>query len=609
MYFSSFFKVNMLFTSLLFTSFLIYNDAYTVSEFILTLMGAFSSGVILSFIYFLVLYPLNRFMQKWAIYVGATLFFMTNLALVVDFLIFRLYKFHINAMVLNILTSPSAYDSLQIGFAPVILFLFLIFLFIGFEYFLIYKFKILNNMRYFHKFNGKAFLFFLLFIVLVEKVSYGFASLHTNNGLLSKFSVIPLYQPLTFNRVAAKYFDYKPPVTVKNTIQMAAVLDYPKKAIVIKKDHRNFPIFIFASDAVRADMMQKDIAPNIMKFAQDGVVFHNHHSGGIATRFGIFSFMYGINATYWFPFLNANKGSVLFDVLKRLDYKIDIISATNTDWPEFKKTCYVDVQKYIKDDFHGVPWEKDTQASEYFIKNLENIKERKKIFSFVFFDAPHGYSFPLEYDKFKANGQNINYLSVSKGSKEINSAFAGYKNAIYYDDKLFGKMIHKIKEKGLYDDALIIFTSDHGQEFYEYGNFGHNSAFSLAQNNSAFVIKLPKSMQKELKVLKQNSNKMTSHIDVVPSLLALLGVENKSEDFSNGYNFFHQDFHREFVFVANWNKNAIIDSKYTYVFSNLPNKLFKNEVRKNSDYKKVQNTKIDGKIILKIMDQNRLFLH
>ena len=56
-------------------------------------------------------------------------------------------------------------------------------------------------------------------------------------------------------------------------------------------------------------------------------------------------------------------------------------------------------------------------------------------------------------------------------------------------------MIEAIKRKGLYDDALIIFTSDHGQEFFEYGNFGHNTSFSLAQTHIPMMIKLPKIMQ------------------------------------------------------------------------------------------------------------------
>jgi len=105
----------------------------------------------------------------------------------------------------------------------------------------------------------------------------------------------------------------------------------------------------------------------------------------------------------------------------------------------------------------------------------------KPVCSFLFIGAPH-YSFLPDLNKFHAEDENINYIVATKGSAEIKSAFAGYKNAVYFDDILFGKMIAKLKEKGLYDDALIIFTSDHGQEFYEYSLFRHNSSF---QNHSS----------------------------------------------------------------------------------------------------------------------------
>jgi len=72
-------------------------------------------------------------------------------------------------------------------------------------------------------------------------------------------------------------------------------------------------IFIFGSDATRADMIKKEIMPYLYDFSKTAIIFKNHHSGGNTTRFGIFSLFYGLNATYWFSFLNEQKGGLLFD--------------------------------------------------------------------------------------------------------------------------------------------------------------------------------------------------------------------------------------------------------------------------------------------------------
>jgi len=572
-------------------------------------MGTVSSTVILYIVFYILLFVL-AFTKKFILYFSSVIFIITNIALIVDFFIFRIYKFHINAMVLNILMSPDAMDSIQLGIAPMMLFLFIVLAFIAFEIYVLKKLFTFSTEKkeVFNKQLNKIIIIPLFLIILSEKVSYGVASLLSKNEIIANFKVIPLYQPLTFSRIAAKYFDYKPKVEAKNNIKTNAALKYPINAINIKENPNKINIFIIASDAVRNSVINQEVTPNIENFKKDSIVLNNHYSGGNATRFGIFSLFYGLNSTYWFPFLNANRGPVLFEVLKKLEYQIDIISSTNTNWPEFRRTCYVDVQDSIKDDSEGTPWERDAQSTKYFLNQVNKYNINKPIFSFVFLDSPHGYSFPKEFNKFNANDENINYLTVEKDSKDIKSVFSRYKNSVYYNDKLFGDMINKLKENKLYDDSLIIYTSDHGQEFYEYGFFGHNSSFSKAQVNSPMIIKLPKKLQDQIHVLDNYENVLTSHNDIVPTILAMIGVTNSSVDYSNGENIFSKEFNRKYIFTANWNNNAIVTNSKSYIFSNLPNKMFKNEIRDAATYEKLKDAKVESKMVLDVMNQNRAFL-
>ncbi len=607
--FSLFFKINLALSIAIFLLFLQYNESYSSISFSLTLLGAISSTMILYALLYILLF-IFIFTDKFILYLSSIIFFSVNVMLIVDFFIFRLYKFHINSMVLNILTSPSAMDSIQIGNRSIIIFALIIISLILFEIYIIKKLFSMQDKRKkaLNKKINKNFIKPIIFIILSEKILYGVSSLLSKNEITSKFEVIPLYQPLTFNKMANKYFNFKPTTQTKNTIKIKNKINYPLHDIEFKKNIDKINIFIFASDALRNSVIDKETTPNIERFKKESIVFKNHYSGGNATRFGIFSLMYGLNSTYWFSFLNANRGSVLFDVLKKLNYQIDIISSTNTNWPEFRKTCYTDIQNSIKDDFIGEPWEKDAQSTKYFLERVEHYDINRSIFSFLFLDSPHGYSFPKEYNKFNANAQNIEYLSVSKSDKDIKDTFARYKNAVYYNDKLFGDMINKLKKRGLYENSLIIFTSDHGQEFYEYGSFGHNSSFSKAQINSPLIIKFPKKLKSKIELPKKYPNILTSHNDILPSILKIIGVKNSSSDYSNGKNIFSKNFNREYVFTANWISNAIVTKDFTYIFSNLPNKMFKNETRENKRYTKLKNHKIDSKIVLDVINDNRKFL-
>jgi membrane-anchored protein YejM (alkaline phosphatase superfamily) len=443
--------------------------------------------------------------------------------------------------------------------------------------------------------------------MLTEKASYGFSTLFSKNEFISAFKVIPLYQPLTFRRIAAQYFKFDAKEQAKYSIKKKADLNYPIEPLQIDKNTDKFNIFIIASDSVKYSILNEDVTPNIMAFSKDALVFNHHYSGGNSTRFGIFSLIYGINATYWFSFLNENQRPVIFDVLQKLNYDISIISSTNTNWPEFRKTCYVNVQENIEDEFKGSPWKKDEQSTACFLSHVDSYTKKNSHFNFIFLDAPHGYSYPETSNKYRAAKGEINYLSISKESAELKTTVKRYKNAVHYNDKLFGKILSKLKEKDMYDNALIIYTSDHGQEFFEQGNFGHNTSFSKGQIHIPLMIKLPKSL-KNSNLGEHINDSLTSHQDIVPSILTLLGVKNNVSKYSNGKNFFSQTFQRDYIFSANWNNNAIVSKETTAIFSNLPNKMFNNEVRDSQTYKILTNKTINSKFILDTMNENKKFL-
>ena len=110
---SLFIKLNFGVTLLLFFAFLIFND-YNIQTFIFTVLAALSSAAILYFLLYIFLAPLF-FLKRRALFFAALVFACTNFLLVVDFFIFRLWHFHINGMVLNIMFSPAAYDSVKTG--------------------------------------------------------------------------------------------------------------------------------------------------------------------------------------------------------------------------------------------------------------------------------------------------------------------------------------------------------------------------------------------------------------------------------------------------------------------------------------------------------------
>ena len=95
-----------------------------------------------------------------------------------------------------------------------------------------------------------------------------------------------------------------------------------------------------------------------------------------------------------------------------------------------------------------------------------------------------------------------------------------YKGEIAYSDENLGKVIAQLKQLNLYDNTLIIFTSDHGE-----GRFEHNeSTHSLLIYNSTLhvplIIKYPNQQFANSRI-----KNWVSLVDVFPTVLTSLGIK------------------------------------------------------------------------------------
>ncbi len=66
-----------------------------------------------------------------------------------------------------------------------------------------------------------------------------------------------------------------------------------------------------------------------------------------------------------------------------------------------------------------------------------------------------------------------------------------YDQEITYMDQHLGELFSWLKKQGLYDETLIVFTADHGEEFYEHGGWWHGLTLYDEQIHVPLLIKMP----------------------------------------------------------------------------------------------------------------------
>jgi arylsulfatase A-like enzyme/cytochrome c-type biogenesis protein CcmH/NrfG len=100
-----------------------------------------------------------------------------------------------------------------------------------------------------------------------------------------------------------------------------------------------------------------------------------------------------------------------------------------------------------------------------------------------------------------------------------------YDGEVRYADAIFGRFVAHLKSRGLYDDALIVLVSDHGEGLGEHGEDDHGVFVYRESIQVPLLVKLPRSARAG-----ESVRSLASLVDVVPTVLAQLGGESAKSD-------------------------------------------------------------------------------
>ena len=100
----------------------------------------------------------------------------------------------------------------------------------------------------------------------------------------------------------------------------------------------------------------------------------------------------------------------------------------------------------------------------------------------------------------------------------VASGIERYDTAIRYTTDQLGRFFAQLDSRGLFDDALIVVTADHGDEFFEHGGFSHGYSLYEEVVHVPLIVKLPG--QREARRVAS----LATLMDVLPTLAEAVGV-------------------------------------------------------------------------------------
>jgi choline-sulfatase len=102
--------------------------------------------------------------------------------------------------------------------------------------------------------------------------------------------------------------------------------------------------------------------------------------------------------------------------------------------------------------------------------------------------------------------------------ERLKGLLALYDAEIAANDAAFGALVDLLRERGLWEETVVVFLSDHGEEFHDHGGWEHGRTLHTEMLDVPLLVRVPGVGEG------RSVDRLAQHVDVVPTLLDALGL-------------------------------------------------------------------------------------
>ena len=281
-------------------------------------------------------------------------------------------------------------------------------------------------------------------------------------------------------------------------------------------------VVVGLAESLPAAHFDERTMPRLWARAAAGARFDLHIASAVETNHATFSIVYGLQAQKLPATVGAGRAPLLFAALARNGYQVHVLAASCVDWMDLRTTVFVGVplETWCND-----PPTRDARLLARAREIVAAADPGRPLFLFVFLFGTHFNYFHADEDRIylpEWDGQ-ADFRATKASPAEIRNRA---RNAAHALDRAFDGLLGEVAtRRGR--APLVFFTADHGQEFREKGHLGHGSEVTREQIHVPAFLAGPG-------VAPGVFGAPTSHADIVPTLLTLLGDAHPPSRWSDG---------------------------------------------------------------------------
>lgn len=286
-------------------------------------------------------------------------------------------------------------------------------------------------------------------------------------------------------------------------------------------------VLVYLVDTLRSDHLgvygyDRDTSPNLDAFARDAVVFDRAYTPSAWTKPSTASLLSGLYPRRHGGISRADR---IADGVQLAGSYLSPAGYTSAAFMTNPNTTALwgfdrgfDV---FEDIFHPGA---ETRADEVVDRVLAALPDLEPgpFFAYIHTHDPHDpYAPPPPFDR---KWTDDPLPPVLTGEMQLTAELlprlqAAYDGEIAFGDVQFGRLMDRLKADGLYDDMLIIFTADHGEEFGDHGGLSHGHSLFDELVHVPLIVKFPGNDFAGTHVAAR-----ASLLDILPTVLDAAGV-------------------------------------------------------------------------------------
>ena len=315
----------------------------------------------------------------------------------------------------------------------------------------------------------------------------------------------------------------------------------PASSAAVKPD-----VYIFMVESVRADALSENTTPFLWKWKNEECQpLGKGWSTSNATHLSWYGFFHSQVPVFWRDSLEgiadreSYMGAPALQWMKKSGYEIQIRAVCDLGYKDFGLLNFgggLSLADVWQDTERGTDFG-DKNIPEREVMTFDTLRKAVKSreegsgFYFTALDSPHyNYywhrNFKPPYDDYE---HDIRF-PFNPSEDEVKRYVHRYWNSVAWVDHQVKEFCDFLKKEGRYDNAIIIVTGDHGEEFQEQGSWCHCSSLQPEQIHVPLLVKWPKSMGRG------PVHHQASHLDIMPSILHVLGISENGAAKLTGHN-------------------------------------------------------------------------